>query len=220
MAYGVTTGFGQLATTRIPVDKVHELQQNLVRSHAVGVGEPLSREVVRAAMVIRLNTMAKGFSGVRQTVADHLAAMIAADLVPWVPSRGSLGASGDLAPSAHLVLAMMGEGELLTAQGRREPAGPALRAAGLAPLELEAKEGLSLLNGTQFMAAVGCLAVADGEALLDTADLVGAMSLEGLRASVGPFQERIQLLRPIPGQLLTARTCAPPPRAAPSCSAT
>ena len=205
VAYGVTTGFGQLATTRIPVDKVHELQQNLVRSHAVGVGQPLSREVVRAAMVIRLNTMAKGFSGVRQTVADHLAAMIAADLVPYVPSRGSLGASGDLAPSAHLVLAMMGEGELLTAQGGREPAGPALRAAGLAPLELEAKEGLSLLNGTQFMAAVGCLSVADGEALLDTADLVGAMSLEGLRASVGPFQERIQLLRPIPGQLLTAR---------------
>ena len=146
VAYGVTTGFGQLATTRIPVDKVHELQQNLVRSHAVGVGEPLSREVVRAAMVIRLNTIAKGFSGVRQTVADHLAAMIAADLVPWVPSRGSLGASGDLAPSAHLVLAMLGEGEFLSAEGERVPAGPVLAAAGIAPITLFSNVGQT---GTQ-----------------------------------------------------------------------
>lgn len=204
VAYGVTTGFGQLATTRIPVDKVRELQENLVRSHAVGLGAPLPRQVVRAAMTIRLNTMARGHSGVRLSVAEHLAACINADVVPWVPSRGSLGASGDLAPSAHLVLAMMGEGEVLTADDGREPSGPALRAAGLAPIVLEAKEGLSLLNGTQFMAAIGCLLVADGEALLDSADLIGAMSLEGLRASVGPFQERIQALRPIPGQLLTA----------------
>ncbi len=149
--------------------------------------------------------MASGHSGVRAACAEMVAAMLNADLVPWVPSRGSLGASGDLAPSAHLVLAMMGEGELLTEDGRREPSGPALQAAGLAPLVLEAKEGLSLLNGTQFMAAIGCLAVADGEALLDSADLIGAMSLEGLRASVGPFQERIQELRPIPGQMTTAR---------------
>ena len=204
VAYGVTTGFGLLATPHIPAGKVEELQQNLVRSHAVGVGVPLSREVVRAAMTIRLNTMARGHSGVRASVAEFVGAMLNADLVPWVPSRGSLGASGDLAPSAHLVLAMMGEGEVLGPKGEREPAGPVLRAAGLAPLTLEAKEGLSLLNGTQFMAAIGCLAVADGEALLDSADLVGAMSLEGLRASVGPFEERIQLLRPIPGQLRTA----------------
>jgi histidine ammonia-lyase len=205
VAYGVTTGFGQLATTHIPSGKVHELQENLVRSHAVGVGVPLSREVVRAGMTIRLNTMARGHSGVRVEVAESVAAMLNADLVPWVPSRGSLGASGDLAPSAHLVLAMMGEGELLGLDGGREPAGPALQAAGLAPLTLEAKEGLSLLNGTQFMAAIGCFAVVDGEALLDSADLIGAMSLEGLRASVGPFEERIQLLRPIPGQLHTAK---------------
>ncbi len=204
VAYGVTTGFGQLATTHIPVAKVRELQENLVRSHAVGVGEPLPRDVVRAAMTIRLNTMARGYSGVRLEVAELVAALLNADVVPWVPSRGSLGASGDLAPSAHLVLAMMGEGELLTEDGGREPSGPALRAAGLAPVTLEAKEGLSLLNGTQFMAAIGCLAVVDGEALLDSADLIGAMSLEGLRASVGPFQERIQALRPIPGQLTSA----------------
>ena len=204
VAYGVTTGFGQLATTRIPVEKVAELQVNLVRSHAVGVGPALPRDVVRAAMAIRLNTMAKGHSGVRVELAELLAAMLNADLVPYVPSRGSLGASGDLAPSAHLVLAMMGEGELLGEDGGREPAAPALRAAGLAPAVLEAKEGLSLLNGTQFMAAIGCLALVDGEALLDSADLIGAMSLEGLRASVGPFQERIQRLRPIPGQLETA----------------
>lgn len=205
VVYGVTTGFGQLATTRIPLEKVQELQENLVRSHAVGVGAPLARDVVRAAMTVRLNTMARGHSGVRVAVAELLVAMLNRDLVPWVPSRGSLGASGDLAPSAHLVLAMMGEGELLGADGGREPAGPALRAAGLAPLRLEAKEGLSLLNGTQFMAAIGCLAVVDGETLLDSADLIGAMSLEGLRGSAGPFQDRIQDLRPIPGQLHTAK---------------
>ncbi|MBN2204438.1 MAG: histidine ammonia-lyase [Thermoleophilia bacterium] len=204
VAYGVTTGFGLLATTHIPVAKVRELQENLVRSHAVGVGEPLPRDVVRAAMMIRLNTIARGYSGVRLEVAELVAALLNADLVPWVPSRGSLGASGDLAPSAHLVLAMMGEGEVLTEDGGREPSGPALRAAGLAPTTLEAKEGLSLLNGTQFMAAIGCMTVVDGEALLDSADLIGAMSLEGLRASVGPFQERIQALRPIPGQLTSA----------------
>ncbi len=204
VVYGVTTGFGQLATTRIPVDQVRRLQLNLVRSHAVGVGEPLPRDVVRAAMLLRTSTIAKGYSGVRAGVLEALCAMLNGDLVPWVPSRGSLGASGDLAPSAHLVLAMLGEGELLTAAGERAPAGPALAAAGLAPVALEAKEGLSLLNGTQFMAAIACLAVTDGEALLDSADVIGAMSLEGLRGSVGPFEERIQLLRPIPGQLLTA----------------
>jgi histidine ammonia-lyase len=204
VAYGVTTGFGQLATTHIPVEQARELQRNLVRSHAVGVGEPLSRDVVRAAMAIRINTLAKGHSGVRQEVVDLLTDMVNRDLIPYVPSRGSLGASGDLAPSAHLVLAMMGEGELLAANGSRAPAAPALAAAGLTPLELQPKEGLSLINGTHFMAAIGCLAVVDGESLLDSADLIGAMSIEGLRASVGPFQERIQKLRPIPGQEHTA----------------
>ncbi len=205
VVYGVTTGFGQLATEHISSERVFELQENLVRSHAVGVGEPLSREVVRAAMLVRLNTIARGHSGVREEVADLLAEALNAGFVPFVPSRGSLGASGDLAPSAHLVLALMGEGEVLGEGGGREPAGPALRAASLSPLVLGAKEGLSLLNGTQFMAAIGCFAVVDGESLLDSADLIGAMSLEGLRASVGPFQERIQRLRPIPGQLHTAR---------------
>jgi len=206
VVYGVTTGFGQLATTHIPVEQARELQENLVRSHAVGVGEPLPREVVRGAMAIRVNTFAKGHSGVRQEVVDLLVEMLNRDLIPYVPSRGSLGASGDLAPSAHLVLAMMGEGEVLTAGGQREPVAPALAAAGLRPLRLEPKEGVSLINGTQFMAAIGSLAVADGEAVLDSADLIGAMSIEGLRASVGPFQERIQRLRPIPGQEHTAHT--------------
>ncbi len=205
VVYGVTTGFGQLATTHIPATKARELQENLIRSHAVGVGEPLARDVVRAAMVIRINTIARGHSGVRTSVVDLLVELLKRDLVGWVPSRGSLGASGDLAPSAHLVLAMMGEGELLGAHGERVAARPALAAAGLEPLRLEAKEGVSLINGTQFMAAVGCLAVADGESVLDSADLIGAMSIEGLKASVGPFQDRIQLLRPIPGQLHTAR---------------
>ena len=204
VAYGVTTGFGQLATTHIPIEQARELQKNLVRSHAVGVGEPLARDVVRAAMAIRINTLAKGHSGVRQEVVDLLVEMLNRDLIPYVPSRGSLGASGDLAPSAHLVLAMMAEGELLSASGTREPAAPALAAAGLSPLAMEPKEGLSLINGTHFMAAIGCLAVVDGESLLDSADLVGAMSIEGLKASVGQFQERIQKLRPIPGQEHTA----------------
>ncbi len=155
-------------------------------------------------MAIRINTLAKGHSGVRQDVVDLLVEMLDRDIIPYVPSRGSLGASGDLAPSAHLVLAMMGEGELLTADGQREPAAPVLAAAGLHPLGLEPKEGLSLINGTHFMAAIGCLAVVDGESLLDSADLIGAMSIEGLKASVGPFQERIQKLRPIPGQEHTA----------------
>ena len=204
VVYGVTTGFGQLATTRIPVEQVRQLQRNLVRSHAVGVGEPLARDVVRAAMLLRANTVAKGYSGVRTEVLETLCALLNCDLVPYVPSRGSLGASGDLAPSAHLVLAMMGEGEFLSASGQRQAAAPLLAEAGVAPVALEAKEGLSLLNGTQFMAAIACLVVTDGEALLDSADVIGAMSLEGLRGSVGPFEERIQRLRPIPGQLLTA----------------
>jgi histidine ammonia-lyase len=204
VVYGVTTGFGQLATTRIPVDKVRELQENLIRSHAVGVGDPLPREVVRAAMAIRVNALSKGHSGVRPLVVELLCGLLERDLVPRIPSVGSLGASGDLAPSAHMVLAMTGEGEFLGASGEPLPSAPLLEKAGLAPLRLEAKEGLALLNGTQFMAAIGCLAVADGEALLDSADLVGAMSIEGLRASVGPFQERIHRLRPIPGQLRTA----------------
>ena len=204
VVYGVTTGFGQLATTRIPVEQVRRLQQNLVRSHAVGVGEPLPRDVVRAAMLLRINVIAKGYSGVRAEVLEVLCRLLNSDLVPYVPSRGSLGASGDLAPSAHLVLAMMGEGEFLGGDGGREPAGPVLAGAGIAPIALEAKEGLALLNGTQFMAAIACLTVADGQSLLDSADVIGAMSLEGLKGSVGPFEERIQRLRPIPGQLRSA----------------
>jgi len=204
VVYGVTTGFGQLATTHIPAAKARELQENLIRSHAVGVGEPLPRDVVRAAMTVRINTLARGYSGVRVETVELLTEMLNRDLIPYVPSRGSLGASGDLAPSAHMVLAMMGEGELLGLEGGRLPALPALQAAALEPFAPQAKEGLSLVNGTHFMAAIGCLAVADGESILDSADLIGAMSIEGLKASVGPFQERIQELRPIPGQMHTA----------------
>ena len=145
VVYGVTTGFGQLATTSIPVEKVRELQENLVRSHAVGVGEPLPRDVVRAAMLIRVNTLAKGHSGVRAETLQLLCDMLNADLVPWVPSRGSLGASGDLAPSAHLVLAMIGEGELLGNDGgRHTPASQRARRSkppASTPITLEAKEG-------------------------------------------------------------------------------
>ena len=142
MVYGVTTGFGQLATTRIPIDQVRQLQLNLIRSHAVGVGEPLPRDVVRAAMLLRTSTIAKGYSGVRTEVLETLCELLNRDLVPWVPSRGSLGASGDLAPSAHLVLAMLGEGEFLSPAGERLAAGPVLDDAGIPPITLEAEEGV------------------------------------------------------------------------------
>jgi histidine ammonia-lyase len=199
------------------VGEVHELQQNLVRSHAVGVGPALGRDVVRGAVAIRLNTMAKGFSRGRLEVAGHLATVLNADLVPYVPSRGSLGASCELAPSAHLVLAMMGKGELLGADGGREPAGPALRAAGLVPLSLEAKEGMSLPNGAQFMAAIGCLAVADGETLLDTANLIGATSLRACAPRRPRSRSASSSCAPSPVSGAKRRTCGPPPRAAASC---
>ena len=174
--------------------------------------------------------MAKGHSGVRAEVVELLVGMLNADLVPYVPSRGSLGASGDLAPSAHLVLAMIGEGEVLGADAGRggagvrrgaSRAGPPCGPPGSRPSRLRPRRASRSSTAPSSWPPIGCLAVADGEALLDSADLIGAMSIEGLRASVGPFQERIQQLRPIPGQLETgASTCAAPPRAARSCSAT
>ena len=208
VVYGVTTGFGQLATTRIPVEQVRQLQQNLVRSHAVGVGEPLPRDVVRGAMLLRVNTIAKGHSGVRAEVLQTICRLLNADLVPYIPSRGSLGASGDLAPSAHLVLAMMGEGEFLGHAGEREPATAVLAAAGIAPVTLEAKEGLALLNGTQFMAAIACLTVADGQSLLDSADVIGAMSLEGLKGLGGAVRRAYPAAAADPRPAAQRRQCA------------
>jgi len=201
--YGVTTGFGDLANVRIEGHQVAELQRNLVRSHTAGVGEPLPDEVVRAMLLLRANALAVGLSGVRPELAALLLAMLNARIHPVVPSRGSVGASGDLAPLAHLALAVIGEGQV-SLSGTTRPAADALRDAGLAPLELGAKEGLALLNGTQLMAALAALAVHDGQRLAASADVIGAMSLEAMEGTAAAFDEALVGARPHPGQVAAA----------------
>src|SRR5690606_7467626 len=180
--YGVNTGFGALAETRIATDQIRMLQRNLVRSHACGVGPLLPTPVVRAMTALRAQTVAMGCSGARAEVVDLLLAMLDRRVHPRIPSQGSVGASGDLAPLAHLALVLIGEGEA-EHEGQVLTGGDALRAAGLAPIVLEAKEGLALINGTQLILAVGALAIVEGESLARHADLVGAMSLEALQGS-------------------------------------
>lgn len=205
--YGVTTGFGALASTRIPVDQAAELQIGLLRSHAAGVGGLLDRATVRAMLLLRARTLAQGYSGVRPEVVRFLLELLRRDLLPAVPDHGSVGASGDLAPFAHLALPLIGEGELLV-DGEPVPAGGALRSQGLEPLRLEAKEGLSLLNGTEGMLAMGCLAVDRANRIVGAADSACALSVEALLASATPFQERIHRLRPHPGQATSAAKIA------------
>ncbi|HEX5039455.1 MAG TPA: histidine ammonia-lyase [Candidatus Limnocylindria bacterium] len=203
--YGVTTGFGDLADVRIdPADTV-DLQRNLVRSHAAGVGEALPDEVVRAMLLLRANALAVGLSGVRVETVELLVGMLNKAVHPVVPSRGSLGASGDLAPLAHVALVVMGEGEATLDGAGPGPGGTALEHAGLAPLELGAKEGLALLNGTQLMGAIGALAHHDGLRLALTADVVGAMSLEAMLGTAASFDEELVAARPHPGQIASAR---------------
>jgi histidine ammonia-lyase len=201
--YGVNTGFGALAETRIGERDILDLQRNLVRSHACGIGPDLGRAEVRAMMLLRAQVVAQGHSGVRCEVVDLLLGMLNADVVPRVPAQGSVGASGDLAPLAHLALVLIGEGEVIV-DGQPAPAGPALAAAGLAPVVLQAKEGLALINGTQFMTALGALALADAEHLLRIADIAGAVALEALLGSKTPFDPRLQEVRPHPGQAAVA----------------
>jgi histidine ammonia-lyase len=198
--YGVNTGFGALAEVRISAAQVAQLQQNLVRSHSSGVGAPLPRDAVRAMMLLRAAVLATGRSGARPACCEKLCALLAAGVHPVIPARGSVGASGDLAPLAHLALGMIGEGEA-EYEGRVLPAADALRQAGLTPLVLEAKEGLTLLNGTQHMTAVGGLAVLDAEATCRVADVAGALSLEALKGTVRAFDERVIAARPHPGQI-------------------
>jgi histidine ammonia-lyase len=202
-AYGINTGFGKLADVRVPPDQVAVLQQNLVRSHCCGVGEPLSEAEVRGMLLLRANVLAKGCSGVRTEVAELLVAMLARRIHPVVPSRGSVGASGDLAPLAHLALALIGEGEVFV-KGKRMPSSEALAAAGLTPLQLRAKEGLALLNGTQAMASVGGLSLFRAQRVVRLFDLAGAMSLEGLRGTPAAFDARIHEARPHAGQIAAA----------------
>lgn len=201
--YGITTGFGKLSDKFIPPEEGAALQVNLLRSHACGVGEPLLIPDLRACMLIRANSMAKGFSGIRPAVAEILLQMLERGVHPVVPRQGSVGASGDLAPSAHMGLVMIGEGEAWF-DGRRMPGGEALQRAGIAPLALEAKEGLSILNGTHFIAGVGALCLHHARRCLIAADVAGALSLEPLMGTPVAFDPVIQEVRPHKGQAETA----------------
>lgn len=201
--YGVTTGFGKLADQRISPSDIRRLQLNLVRSHAAGVDAPLTREETRAIMLLRANVLARGHSGARPLLVETLLTLLNRNILPVIPCRGSVGASGDLAPLAHLALVLIGEGEA-TANGRRQPGRTALAKAGLRPLTLEAKEGLSLLNGTQAMLALGLLAARRCEHLVDAADVAGALSLEALQGTPVAFDPRIHRLRPHRGQSIVA----------------
>jgi histidine ammonia-lyase len=204
VAYAITTGVGQLADVRISGEQIREMQVNLLRSHATGVGEPLPSSETRAMMLLRANSLSKGFSGVRSLVIDTLCEMLNRGVTPYVPSQGSVGASGDLAPLGHLALAMIGEGECLDAQGKRIPAAEALRQAQIKPVVPEAKEAVSLINGTQGMLGVGSLALLAAEILVDSADVIGAMTVDALRGTDTAFDERIHKARPHNGQLKTA----------------
>ena len=204
VSYAITTGVGKLADVRISGDQIREMQVNLVRSHAVGVGEPLSAAETRAMMLLRANSLSKGHSGVRAVVIDTLCEMLNRGVTPFVPSQGSVGASGDLAPLAHLALALIGEGECLDDKGARVPTGDALRRVQVKPLVLEAKEAVSLINGTQGMLAVGTLALLAAEVLVDSADVIGSLTLDALRGTDVAFDEGIHRARPHSGQLATA----------------
>jgi histidine ammonia-lyase len=197
--YGVNTGFGRFVSRPIPEELTGELQLRLLRSHACGVGEPYPAEIVRAAMLLRANTLAKGYSGARAGTVELLVECLNRGLLPHVPSRGSVGASGDLAPLAHLALPLVGEGEAWV-DGERLPGADALARLGLEPIRLEAKEGLSLVNGTQFMAAFGALGLVRARRLARAADVACAMSLEALQGSRTSFLPQIHALRPLRGQ--------------------
>jgi len=201
--YGVNTGFGKLSDVSIDRADLIQLQLNLVRSHSVGLGDPLSEAEARAMLLLRANVLAAGFSGARPLVIETLLAMLEKGVTPVIPEKGSVGASGDLAPLAHLALAAIGEGEAFY-RGERLAAAIALERAGITPLQLEVKEGLALLNGTQAMGAVGALALHRAEKLAQLADVAGAMTLEALRGTPVAFDERIHAARPHAGQVAVA----------------
>ena len=205
--YGINTGFGSFSEVRIPHEALAALQLNLLRSHAAGVGEPLPVRAVRATIALRANVLACGYSGVRASTLEALLALLRARVHPVVPCRGSVGASGDLAPLAHLALVLVGEGEALV-PGGRVPGSEALRAAGLAPITLQAKEGLALVNGTQPSTAVLALALHDAWRIARAADVAAALSIDGLRGSTRPFEPRIHEARPHEGQAVSAANIA------------
>jgi histidine ammonia-lyase len=204
VAYAITTGVGKLSDVRILGEQIRELQVNLVRSHAFGVGDSLPVAETRAMMLLRANSLAKGHSGVRAVVIDTLCEMLNRGVTPWIPSQGSVGASGDLAPLAHLALALIGEGECQDDKGNRISASEALKRAQIKPLGLEAKESISLINGTQAMLGIGTLALLEAETLVDTADVLGGLSCDALKGTDTAFDERIHAVRPHSGQTKTA----------------
>jgi histidine ammonia-lyase len=204
VAYAITTGVGKLSDVRIVGDQIRELQVNLVRSHSAGVGERLSVPETRAMTLLRANSLAKGYSGVRGAVIDTLCEMLNRGVTPFVPSQGSVGASGDLAPLAHLALALIGEGECIDAAGVRVSSSDVLKRAQIKPLTLEAKESISLINGTQGMLAVGTLALLAAETLVDSADVLGGLCCDALKGTDTAFDERIHKARPHGGQMKTA----------------
>jgi histidine ammonia-lyase len=202
--YGVSTGFGALANTFIAPERRAELQHALIRSHAAGVGAPMPREVVRAMMLLRVRSLALGLSGVRPALAHGLVDLLNADITPWVPEHGSLGASGDLAPLAHCALVLLGEGWVLGKDGARISAAEALHAAGLEPLDLAAKEGLALINGTDGMLGMLLLAIEDARHLFVLADVTAALAIEAMLGSERPFLPELHTIRPHPGQAASA----------------
>jgi len=204
VSYAITTGVGKLSDVRIAGEQIREMQVNLVRSHAVGVGDPLSPSATRAMMLLRANSLSKGHSGVRTQTIDTLCEMLNRGVTPFVPSQGSVGASGDLAPLAHLALALIGEGECVDAHGKRIPTAEVMRQAQIKPLILEAKEAVSLINGTQAMLAVGILELLAAETLVDSADVIGSLTLDALQGTDAAFDERIHQARPHRGQLTSA----------------
>ena len=201
--YAVNTGVGLLANVRIARDELEQLQRNVIRSHCAGVGDPLDRAVVRAMMLIRANVLAMGFSGIRPLVAERLCDLLNRGVTPVVPSQGSVGASGDLAPLSHMAVVLMGEGEA-EFEGTLLDGGEALRRAGIEPITLGPKEGISLINGTPAMLAVGCLELETIQGLVDSADVICALTLDGLRGTPRAFDERIHASRPHPGQVESA----------------
>ncbi|MBT6598038.1 MAG: aromatic amino acid lyase, partial [Bacteroidetes Order II. Incertae sedis bacterium] len=203
--YGVNTGFGKLANKRIDDNDLSTLQRNLLVSHAVGVGDPVPREITAIMLALKVHALGMGYSGVSETTFGRLLEFSRSGMIPVVPTRGSVGASGDLAPLAHMSLPLIGLGYFWSEDGKHIPAAEALAAKGLSPIELQAKDGLSLINGTQFMAAYGAYVMERAVKLVRTADILATMSLEALQGSSHPFDEKVHAVRPHPGQITVAK---------------
>lgn len=204
VVYGITTGFGKFSDVMITGEDVTQLQENLIMSHACGMGEPYPVEVVRAMMSLRINALVKGYSGIREETLLHLVELVNRGVHPMIPQQGSLGASGDLAPLAHMVLVMLGKGEA-EVNGKRMSGAEALASVGLSPIRLQAKEGLALINGTQAMTALLCLALDEARTVMETAEVIAAMTVEALHGIPKAFDPQLHLVRPHPGQQESAR---------------